>query len=59
MDERLVQKDSSQFWTEADSTGVKIPKKEEKSETGNWIVGAAIILGVSILLFVVFNTRSK
>jgi len=59
MDEKLVRKDSSQLWTETDSLSLAKNQTSQTSGKGQWITGVAIILGVSILLFILFNTRSK
>jgi len=59
MDEKLIRKDSSQLWTETDSLSLVKNQTSQKTGKGQWITGATIILGVSILLFILFNTRSK
>jgi len=59
MDEKLIHKDSSQLWTETDSLNLAKNQTGKATGKGQWITGVAIILGVSILLFILFNTRSK
>jgi hypothetical protein len=59
MDEKLIKKDTSQLWTETDSLSLTKSNNALPSSKGQWLTGAAIVLGISILLFVLFNTRSK
>jgi len=59
MDEKLIKKDSSQLWTETDSLSMAKNQTNQTTGKGQWLTGAAIILGVSILLLILFNTRSK
>jgi len=58
MDEKLKQ-DSSRVWTELDSTQTMSNQSSAKTSGNDWIKGAGIVLGVTILLFVLFNLRSK
>jgi hypothetical protein len=59
MDEKLIRKDTSQLWTETDSLSLTKSNNALPSSKGQSLTGAAIVLGISILLFVLFNTRSK
>jgi hypothetical protein len=59
MDEKLIRKDSSHLWTETDSLSMGKNNNTLPESKDQWLTGAAIVLGISILLFVLFNTRSK
>jgi hypothetical protein len=59
MDEKLIRRDSSHLWTETDSLRLTKNNNTMPTSKSQWLTGAAIVLGISILLFVLFNTRSK
>jgi hypothetical protein len=58
MDEKL-KRDSSQVWTELDSTQTNTKASSTKTSGTDWIKGTGIVLGVTLILFVLFNLRSK
>jgi hypothetical protein len=59
MDEKPIAIDSLKLWSETDSSKV-LKKVSPIAGTGNqWIQGAAVVVGITILLFVLFNVRSK
>ena len=59
MDEKL-KVDTSRLWTENDSLAQNTLKTTPAGEkAGNWMLAGGIILGITIILVVLFNTRSN
>jgi len=59
MDEKLALKDSSLFWTETDSLQLQKKDLQTNQAKNQWIAPVAVVLSITLILFILFNVRSK